>query len=183
MGKLLMSYKEIRDSIDLKEDSWNNIRGTNCYAFALGLDIPSGKLMSFGFEYPYDVGMIGAKKYGFSFFEIFGSSLEEKLFLDLDALGIKHKEVNQFELIEDDPRYLRWIIAMYKQVGSIDFHFLRKTSKNYWAHKAGIHGGISCLDSTGNLITNLDDAIFSYRDGNEIADYELQNVYELSLKR
>lgn len=183
MSKLLMSYKEIRESIKLKENEWNNIRTTNCYAYALGLDIPSGKLMSFGFEYPYDVGVIGSDFYQYDYFDLFGFSLEERLFLDLNALGIEFEESNQFDKIPNNNQNLSWLIAMYKDANSPDFHFLRKINNYYWMHKVGMYGNISNRDSKGNLITDLDTSTFVYSEKNRIIDYRFEKVYKLSLYR
>lgn len=183
MSKLLMDYKSIRDSINLKEDYWNNIKTTNCYAFALGLDIPSGKLMSFGIESPYGVGNIGRFKFGYDYFDIYGLTFEERFFMDLDALGIQHREANQYEKMDSKNNNLNWLIAMYRDTKTPDFHFLRKRSDNFWTHKLGRDGDISIVDSTGRLITNLDNAKFHYVHKYETVDYEFKGVYKLTLKR
>lgn len=183
MSELLMSYKDLRNSIELKESGWNNLRSTNCYAFALGLDIPSGKLMPFGLEYPYNVGVIGGQKYELDYFDLLGLSLEERLQIDLDALGIKYEESSQYDIPVSDEHNLNWLIAMYKQKDSSDFHFLRKSSSNYWLHKIGTHGSISNRDSKNYLITDLDKATFIYDFGDEVINYNLEKVYKLSLHR
>ena len=145
MGKLLMDYKSIRDQIKLTDD-WINIKTTNCYAYALGLDI-------------YDL------------------SLEDRMQLDLDALDISCVLTSQFDTLNSNDEELKWLIAMYRNTDHPDFHFLRKYNHSYWTHKLGKKGDISCRDSYGNIITNLDKADFSRY------NYELSGVYKLTLKR
>lgn len=183
MSKLLMDYKSIRDSIDLKENNWNNIKTTNCYAFALGLDIPSGVIMTFGMEYPYRVGSIGRFKYDYDYYDMYGLTLEERLYLDLDALGIDHRKANQNEETKCDNNNLNWLVAMYKDKNTPDFHFLRKGSNNFWIHKLGRDGDISIIDANGRLITDLENASFYYEHEYETVDYELKGIYKLTLKR
>ena len=171
-----MDYKSIRDQIKLTDD-WINIKTTNCYAYALGLDIPRDKIMSRSFEDPYGVGNIGRFKEKISFFDIYDLSLEDRMQLDLDALDISCVLTSQFDTLNSNDEELKWLIAMYRNTDHPDFHFLRKYNHSYWTHKLGKKGDISCRDSYGNIITNLDKADFSRY------NYELSGVYKLTLKR
>ena len=55
---LKLNLKKIQDYIGLKTDFWVNTTTTNCYAYALGLDIPETNIV----EGAYRLGTLGAIK-------------------------------------------------------------------------------------------------------------------------
>ena len=180
MKDMIMSYKEIRDSIILKEREWNNISFTNCYAYALGLDITSTLISKF--DYPYIVGSFGQNLVYYK--DFYNMSLEERLFLDLKALDIDVEKVE--DTVSDDKS---WFIAMYEDKcdknNQKQFHFIRMSKNGIWFHKKGLYGCISCFDTAGNMITDPKKAVFySYNviNGKKV-NCSLDGIYKLSLKK
>lgn len=55
MGVLKISVDDLVDYISLTYDYWENAMDTNCYAFALGLDIPEDEIV----KNAYQLGVIG----------------------------------------------------------------------------------------------------------------------------
>ena len=147
-GYLKMSLDDIRNSINLEKDNWLNRYTTNCYSYALGLDIPSSKIC----EYAYDPGSIGNSKHPllipFSYNELI-----DNIILDLNALRIDHSFINPEDNIDED----EWKIAIYiPKIYSLnnldDFHFTREKKDGLWYHKNGFN--ISNLDYYDQVIRN-----------------------------
>ncbi len=145
-----MSIDQIRAAIDLEKDGWVNYSTTNCYAYALGLDIPEGAV---GY-YAYSPGVIGSSEIFLPKFRTFSyHNLIENMYLDFEALGIDYREIDPMEQISDD----EWKIALFllyyhRQVE--DFHFLRERRDGLWYHKSGWTSSIKAVDDYGQKITN-----------------------------
>lgn len=76
MQKLKMSIKEIKQLISLREDYWEYNFDTNCYAFALGLDVPEEEII----KNAYKLGVIGSILQSIPTEELKKLTLEERLF-------------------------------------------------------------------------------------------------------
>ncbi len=144
-----MSLQEIRNLIDIEKKEWVNIFDTNCYAYALGLDVPNYQIRDFA----YIPGTIAGSRVDLVFNSVFAyNDLIRNMFLDFQALGIDYKEVNCFDPVFDD----EWKIALFisKVYGGLDdFHFLRQRRDELWYHKSGVFG-VSSYDDGGLLITD-----------------------------
>ena len=184
MSKLLMEYKDIRNNINLKLNNWKNIKTTNCYAFAMGLDIPYDKICSRA--YSYSLGEMGKYIYDLSSNEIYVIPYKYRFMMDMDALDIKVSEANQFDksLCDiDSDGYLSWLIALYQKEAqrSKDLHMLRKSPDGIWYHKRGYKGKINNKDDKGIIIKDLDQASIEYHIENK--QYKMIGVYNLRLKK
>ena len=133
--KLKMSLQEIRDSIDLNKTIWKNIGDTNCYAFALGLDVVEESII----EHAYIPGVMSGSSIKLCNDNEFDNSFKyddfiNNLYMDLNFLGISYREIYSDEKITDD----EWKIAIYTSPhilgGCDDFHFLRLCNDGYWHH-------------------------------------------------
>ena len=153
---------------DLTKKSWKHAFTTNCYAFALGLDIAERLIK----KDDYQPGTLTDHNLNMYFtFE----QLIECLTSDLDYLGIDYKEIDPSKKVEID----EWKIALFVQYNSYmgllsDFHFLRQID-NIWYHKQGYYGLPTNKDSYNNLII---DPVDCYIYGE---DY--QKTYSLKLKK
>lgn len=176
MNKLNMNIEEIRNQISLTTDLWKNEKGTNCYAFALGLDIPEDKIS----KDAYQIGVLGYNLIGYDYRDIVFFSYEERLKLDLMALRIKLKEtVPDFDPIikyynekgESFTEY-SWPIALFES--SEDAHFLRKSNDGLWYHKYGYESEIINRDINDKIITNPKEC--------DLGKYKYKKTYKLTLK-
>ncbi len=164
IGKLEMSAEEIRKAIVLKNKNWHNIKSTNCYAFALGLDIDEEDIAP-------DAYQLGIMSYFINNYpnstEWWEKSLSELLLMDLDTLRIYHCEVDPKEVVPDDCWKIAYMEADY------DFHFARQAKNGIWYHKQGFLTP-TCYDDSGSVITDICQA--------DIEDYQLKKVMCLSLR-
>ena len=147
---LKMSIEDIRNNIDVDKESWRHMRTTNCYAYALGLDVPEYQIC----KYAYDPGTIGnSSKQLITPFSY--HLLVDNVLTDLEALQIDYQFIHPCDDINSD----EWKIALFiPQIYSLteldDFHFARLHKDGYWYHKNGNKGLISNLDYYDQPITN-----------------------------
>ncbi len=183
MEKLKMSYDEIRSKIDLKFN-WDNIKTTNCYAYALGLDIPYSEVLEG--NYAYSIGEIGKFSFNMDSDYLYRLPYYYRMLIDMQTLGIKIDEVRESypSLCDiDSDGYLSWVVALYEAKSTItsDFHLLRKTSDGIWYHKRGTTGAVTNIDDDKKIITNLDDIYLDWMYDED--PYVRVGVYNLRLKR
>lgn len=184
MNELKLSLEELRNKIVLK-NNWNNIKTTNCYAFALGLDINENDIINTKIAHAYNLGEFGKFKYNLNEADLDVLTFEERLFIDLDSLNINYEKVNDKELSLcniDNDGCLTWMISLYEAIALYgrDFHFLRKNSDGYWIHKRGLYGNISFFDDDMKRINDLNN-LYLLPFNNDV-NYEQVGVYKLKLK-
>ena len=167
---LNLRLKELQKHIELKTDYWENPDTTNCYAYALGLDIPEYAVG----ENAYSLGTIGLKKIGVDpKFKLYYDK-ETRLIKDFDALKFKYQEVSPDEPIKDENKYSYFKICLMQNRS--DFHFLRQSkTDNTWWHKQGWENKPSNKDDDGELITDPTKA--------KIRDYEYVKTYKIRFRR
>ena len=146
-----MEKEELRNRINLKVKKWQNMNTTNCYAFALGLDIPEIQIASHAYcpgnisFSPLNLSTLGCCTYE-DFFN--------NLILDLNYLGLEYKTINPLDATNEN----EWKIALFlswRSNGLIDdFHFLRCYQNGLWYHKSSYFGSISYKDSLKKRIYN-----------------------------
>lgn len=158
MKSLKINANKIKDMIELKDLSWNYPSSTNCYAYALGLDVPCSKISN----HAYMLGCFSEdylKKKGI---DVYSLSFEKRLQYDLECLGLSHEEVDpDYKLDNIDINYSHFLISFFNQVE--DYHFLRKSNiNNAWYHKKGYFDLPKARDDDGKLITDPRDAFFIY---------------------
>lgn len=139
MDNLFMPIDEIRNQIRFNCGYlWNNNHTTNCYAYALGIDIPEEEIIIKA----YQPGTIGSIIFNIKPNELENMSLEEKVYADLEALNISYNECDQSDIscYDFDKDFItnQWIIALFSgNKDDWDFHFMRKSLNNVWWHKRG----------------------------------------------
>ena len=169
MGKLNINVKELTKHIELKTDYWINKETTNCYAYAMGFDIPEYAIRNNA----YCVGTIGLTTKGISIWRIKDFSYNERLLMDLKALKLKYQEVDIDEEIKDDNRNSYFLISLLES--NRDFHFLRKDKKtNIWWHKRGWYNEPCFVDDYLRSITNPKEAT--------IGHYRYVKTYKIGYK-
>lgn len=130
MDSLKISIDDILDYICLKCENWENAMDTNCYAFALGLDIPESDII----KNAYQLGVIGATIQGIDIKKLLEMSYEERLALDLNNMRIPFIECDPLAKI----KFEQYKIAMFANFNRTnDFHFMREDPYGIWWQKWG----------------------------------------------
>lgn len=133
-----INEKNIKSLISLKEDYWENNFTTNCYAFALGLDIPEDEIC----KNAYQLGFIACKKFSLQIKDVLKLNLEERFLLDLKALKIAYYEIEEeqtagwYYLGNYVCHY--WDVVLY--LNGKDFHFSRTNYDGELYNKVGYFG-------------------------------------------
>lgn len=147
-----INEKSIKSLISLREDYWENNFNTNCYAFALGLDIPENKIC----KNAYQLGFIAAEKFGFQIKELLNLSIEDRFLLDLKALKIAYYEINEDQVA--GWYYLGNYICYYWDVllysNDKDFHFARRNYNGELYNKVGYFGIPKKCEETEEYLKN-----------------------------
>ena len=129
---LKMPIETIRSLINVERE-WENKQQTNSYAYALGLDIPEEKIK----RYAYTPGNLSNCEIDLSHYNSFTYELlMYNIAHDLEALGIKAKEVLPEEEVEEDAWKIALFYTGYKS-NICDYHFLRQLKDGTWTHKNG----------------------------------------------
>lgn len=178
MYKLKMSKEDIRKQIQLKPQNWRNTGTTNCYAYALGLDIKENDICQNAYQ-PGTMSKILNLSVFFEYF--FYSTLIKNIEKDFEKLGILYKEIEPNDKINEN----EWKVALFiENCGEdiedddlliADFRFLRANSDGIWRHKDGYHSQPTKKDYSGKIITNLESCDLSY--------YEYKKCYALRLNK
>lgn len=170
-----MNLSDLRKEINLNKKNWKHILTTNCYAYALGLDVPERKIKTFA----YAPGTIGSsptnlvvQRY-FTLDELIGNIQD-----DLIYMGINFRECDPLESVLED----EWKIALFTAFYAFvcydeylyDYHFMRQDENGLWYHKNGYRNKPTNLDSNKNAI--YDPRKCNYR------NYEYQLTYKLKLR-
>ena len=171
----IILVENLKDKIDLKTDDWHNREGTNCLAFALGLDIHSDFLINEYIEYAYNLGCLHQIRYNKCTMQdqIVYNNLTniEKLELDLQATELFYEEIELYDKIIDSNE---WKIAFFENKLMRDVHFYRQTENNgIWYHKPGKYNKPRCYVN-GAIITDPIAAAKEEYDG-----YIYQRTYRL----
>ncbi len=130
---LKMSLGEIRSLIDVQKEEWIHMDTTNCYAYALGLDIAESDII----PYAYVPGIISHSDIDLTRLSSFSyESLLKNIYLDFEALEIDFREISPLDEVGDD----EWKIALFtRKCFDLldDYHFLRCHNDGIWYHKNG----------------------------------------------
>lgn len=135
---LNMFIKEIKDLISLREEYWEYNFATNCYAFALGLDIPEDEICKMGFQ----PGVMASSILNIPFNKIAELKIENRVILDFKALklGYKISELEEKQGLIFLGNYLcqSWDVLLFSKDGY--FHFVRVNTNGEMYHKIGYFG-------------------------------------------
>lgn len=164
----------IRKKINLKSNHWIHYHTTNCYAYALGLDIRERKIVKDAYKPGAMSGYEKAIKKNQLFIR---EDLIKAIFMDMDLLGIQIKQINLTDNIDDDAWKIALFITRYSKYSKNldDFHFLREVSNNMWYHKVGFDSRPTNLDDNYNIINNPKECFLKNR--------EYDSCYCLKLKK
>lgn len=168
---LNMSLDKVRDNIQIYPENWINIYTTNCYAYALGLDVPEYAIC----KGAYQPGSFSIDDNPLIYDVYFNyDTLLNNLESDFEKLGLSFREVEPDECLNIN----EWKIAMFTDSCDedkiVDFHFLRQKSDGCWFHKNGFSGSISKLDRSGKVIVDPKKCY--------LLNYKYKKCYALSLK-
>lgn len=152
---LRVDLQELRNSIDVNSKRWKHFLTTNCYAFALGLDIKEKDIKNYAFQ----PGVIGSSFNSIDRLKFFSySSLIDNIHIDMEKLGIDIREVDPLEEVSDG----EWKIALFTVFHAYrfysewlsDFHFLRQSKEGIWYHKPGYYNIPTKYDYKHQIIQN-----------------------------
>lgn len=160
-----MELDTLKNCINLNNNEWKNILTTNCYAYALGLDISQDEITRCAYD-------LGAMYYFYSKVKRHYLSHEELLKLDLDTLGLSYTEVPLDEPLGEE----EWKIAYFDSVYECGYHFFREIENGIWWHKYDFGYQPTCLDDAKKLIVDPTNAKVNYR------GLELKKCYLLKRK-
>ena len=137
-------------------ETWVNTYTTNCYAYALGLDVPESDICKNAY---YIVGTLGGFVSDTYTFVL--PNIMSRLELDLKYLELEYEFVNPYSNIKEN----EWLIAVFSNIyNDSDFHFLRKDFENYWTHKPGWRRNPCNCDSEMQIIKDIDNAkLYRYK--------------------
>lgn len=137
---------------------WITDQNTNCYAYALGLDISSWDI----FPFAYELGSFSMSDidYRRSY-----DDLIKVLKLDLEALDIQYKFVLPSYKLSDN----EWKIAVFSAIDPkrkeiVDFHFMRQTKSGIWTHKVGTSAHPTDMDDKNRIILSPEIAKCSFKE-------------------
>ena len=168
--------------VDVEPKFWKSVRQTNCYAYALGLDVNESCIASRA----YQPGTIGMLLFHYSLFDIENMTIERRMLLDLEALNIRYKEVGIEELYNERFYFSKdwlissitysWPIALFtSNENQFDFHFLRKCDDGQWSHKLGWYNPPGITDLENKIITDPTTC--------NLGKYEYKKTYLLTLNQ
>lgn len=171
---LKMTLNEINGCIQIYPESWVNKSTTNCYAYALGLDIREGEIC----KSAYQPGTISGNGICPNFSEYFlYSKLIEGLESDLDSLRISYREIEP----NDEVHSNEWKVALFAEFYEeereeliFDFHFLRTNKNGHWTHKDGFDFAPTRKDYSNQIITDPKKC--------DLCSYQYKKCYALRLK-
>lgn len=115
---------EIREVISkpqkFERKSWKKWRKANCYMYVLN------------YRGPHELGDIGFSENEIGYYD--NDILVERLYQDMESLGIKIREANYQDIVEEE----EWKIAVFSNENmsiDFDFHFMREDEPKRWSHK------------------------------------------------
>ena len=146
---LKMSLNEIRGQIQIHPEIWTHIYTTNCYAYALGLDIRENRICDFAYQPGTISGTSNlANSYYFCYDDLI-NGIEG----DFNALDINWREIEPQEVVSAGEWKIALMIEKYDDC-LYDYHFLRQKENGIWIHKNGFNTLPSKKDYLGKIITN-----------------------------
>lgn len=179
-NNILEIVKRKIGSANLYIDEWKNIRGTNCYSYALCNDLSIYDLKKIDESFNYFVGVFSDSTDYIDDCD----DLEKAFYKDMNVLNIDVKKTDVNCTLSDN----EWLIAMYMTENyydenlekiDFDFHFLRKSKDGIWKHKMGNLGNICEIDDDYETIYDPNKANM-YLDDN--LKYNLVGIYKLHRK-
>ena len=176
MNEIIITPEDITKRISLKTEDWDHIYSTNCYAYALGLDINEDDIC-------YDAYSIGGLYKKFTKDNtIMELSLEERFYGDMEILNIQCDVVGHNYCIFPSKPYIEgfniykdysWLVAIYGD--EKEFHVIRKGTDGKWYHKEGYY-------NEPKELTRRKTTLIDPKEGIPY-NYDYVGTYKLNLKR
>lgn len=169
-----ISVETLKNKIQIYPDSWFHMFSTNCYAYALGLDIKVKTIK----QYAYNPGVISGR-YHLVQRTFLYDELVDCVEKDFQTLNISYRKINP----EDSITANEWKIAIFSrfyayEFGSewlSDFHFVRSNLDGTWSHKFGWHHFPTNKDFVKNKIENIENCYLGH--------YRYRTCYALKLNK
>ncbi len=165
---------ELRNFFNLSTDFWCFTGNVNCYAYAIGSDLPPQCLNIRGYFPGCFFESVNQEKLKFN-----KDNLIERLEMDFETLEFEYRVVSPDEEIGED----EWKIAFFKDLGLSkgNFHFLRQGKDGLWYQKIGLRRDSlpTNKDSNGNFITNPCEVYFNTP---PTVQYEYNRCYSLRMR-
>lgn len=160
-----MNLEMLKGQINPWKNTWINIENTNCYAFALGLDIPQEKIC----ECAFDLGHM-YRYYN----QVKPKYIPHDLLLQYDfkTLELIYRESSINEPLGSQ----EWKIAYFDTQYECGFHFFRQTENGIWWHKFDYGFIPTCLDEDNKIIANPKDCNVDFRGLNYQKCYTLKKI-------
>lgn len=170
---LRMNLNEIKGQIQIFPETWINLHETNCYAYALGLDINENKICDFAFQ----PGMISETIFLPDLDSFSYETLIDAIEADLKTLDLLYREIDPQEEVETDEWKVALMVEKFDDNQELldNFHFLRTNKNNNWVHKSSYLGSISKKDDLNRSITEPREC--------EILPYQYKKCYALKVNR
>lgn len=174
---LKMSLNEIKGQIQVYPESWINMKTTNCYAYALGLDIKESDICSGA----YQPGAISGKNdLSSSYRRFLYSNLIKCIETDLNSLDILYREINTMDKVELNEWKMALFVETYHKCDDGDdylsgFHFLRTNQRDIWVHKPDYYTSPRKKDDFNQIITDPKECNLYF--------YEYKKCYALKLNK
>lgn len=167
-----MELYHLQQQINIGKPYWTNNKGTNCLAYAIGLDVPAKSICTGAYAYN---GGILYQTFTPQPKDISHLTTQEKIELDWKTLEIYYEEIDYSDKLFDPEE---WKVAYFiDPQNTNDFHFLRKTNDDAWHHKPGRFEIPTFFDDQRHIIRNPKEAYFEY------PAYVYNKCYRLSKKR
>lgn len=167
---LKMSLNEIRGKIQMYPENWINMHTTNCYAYALGLDVRQSDICDYAYQPGTISDVANISKLEYFPYDMLIKGIES----DLEFLKIAYRSIEEGEMLTLSEWKIALLVDGYDDY-LIDFHFLRQNSNGIWLHKDGYQGIIGKKDKNSNNILNPSNA--------ELYPYVYKKCYALRLEK
>ncbi len=130
--------QEIKSKINLKTNNWVTNELTNCYAFALGLDLKPSEICRYADAHLYCGGRFFLLQNHLLNDDgtLEKMSYQEKFELDFQSLELFYEEIELYDKIVDANE---WKIAYFENEKEKGFHFYRQAENGIWYHKPGFY--------------------------------------------
>lgn len=131
-----MQRDKIKNKININKKHWIHFRKTNCYAYALGLDIREKRIMANAFQpgtiSQYDSSINSQKIFTYD-------QLINSIYSDMEYLNIDIQPIAWNEKVDVDAWKIALFVSYYSRYSENldDFHFLRQFNDKLWYHKMG----------------------------------------------
>lgn len=173
---LKMSSKKLRGRIQTHPEKWVNVKYTNSYAYALGLDIEEAKIC----KSAYVPGTISSYINLFKLVNCFPySKLVAKIEEDLTKLNISYRRVSPTAKLQEGEWRIALFIKYYDDTFTLkrlsNYKFLRENLDGTWSYKYGYYTTPSDKDCLGQIIEDPREC--------NMGNYKYKKCYALRLNR